>query len=280
MSNAVKPKIRDKEGEQPLKNVLARITFSIPRLDDLPVLSITKNCTDDCSQCFNYADVWDNPEISNDNGGKNNNRYNKGSKRKHKGVDIISGATYKDVHSLMCGTVEAIVNSYKTNQYGYLKLGNVVNVKSKDKNGKTVYILYCHLDKVYVKKGDKVKHGQKIALSGSTGNAAEILDEKGKLKNGIYRKNWHVHIEACSNGSEAVTFYGKDRLQPEDYMKTKFNEDGNAIEEIKETKSDSYKNNWRKRALEEDLEKIKLPQDNTRVAKSPLPIDLNKRLSK
>ncbi|OXA71668.1 hypothetical protein B0A56_13990, partial [Flavobacterium columnare NBRC 100251 = ATCC 23463] len=26
-------------------------------------------CPDDFSQCFNYADVWDNPEISSDNGG-------------------------------------------------------------------------------------------------------------------------------------------------------------------------------------------------------------------
>ena len=80
-----------------------------------------------------------------------------------------------------------------------------------------------------MEKGDKIKHGQKIALSGSTGNAAEILDSKGRLLNGIHRENWHVHIEACSNGDKVTTFMGKQRLQPEDYMKTKFDENGNAI---------------------------------------------------
>lgn len=42
---------------------------------------------------------------------------------------------------------------------------------------------------------------------------------------GIYK----VHIEACANGADLVTFFGKDRLQPEDYMKTKFDTNGNAI---------------------------------------------------
>ncbi|WP_264847552.1 M23 family metallopeptidase, partial [Capnocytophaga catalasegens] len=186
-------------------------------------------CPDDCSQCFDYQDVWENPEISADNGGKNNNRYGKGSTRGHKGVDIVSGPNYKEVHSLMCGVVEAVVSSFATNEYGYKKLGNVVNIKSKDKNGNSVYILYCHLDKVYVKKGDRIKHGQKIALSGSTGNGAEILDSKGNLIKGIRSKYWHCHIEACSNGAGVTSFYGKDRLQPEDYMKTKFDENGNAI---------------------------------------------------
>ena len=179
-------------------------------------------CTPDCSQCFNYQDVWANPVISSDNGGKNNNRYNHGSSRGHKGIDIISGATYKDVHSLMCGTVEAVVSSFSTNQYKSSSLGNVINIKSKDKNGNTVYILYCHLDRVNVTVGQAISHGTIIGKSGSTGNAAQILDAKGKLKNGIYKENWHCHIEASSQGAGLTTFFGKDRLQPEDYMKTKF----------------------------------------------------------
>ena len=186
-------------------------------------------CTPDCSQCFNYQDVWANPVISSDNGGKNNNRYNHGSRRGHKGIDIISGATYKDVHSLMCGTVEAVVSSFSTNQYKSSSLGNVINIKSKDKNGNTVYILYCHLDRVNVTVGQAISHGTIIGKSGSTGNAAQILDDKGKLKNGIYKENWHCHIEATSQGAGLTTFFGKDRLQPEDYMKTKFDENGNAL---------------------------------------------------
>ncbi|WP_310557025.1 peptidoglycan DD-metalloendopeptidase family protein, partial [Flavobacterium sp.] len=186
-----------------------------------------ESCTTDCSQCFNYADVWENPVISSDNGGKNNNRYDKGSSREHKGIDILSGVTYKDVHSIMCGTVEAIVNTYKTNEYGSKKLGNVVNIKSKDKDGNVVYILYCHLDQVDVTVGETVSHGQKIALSGSTGNASDGSVANGEPGRGISKENWHVHIEACSDGAGAVTFYGKNRLQPEDYMKTKFDANGN-----------------------------------------------------
>ncbi|MFH6955931.1 peptidoglycan DD-metalloendopeptidase family protein [Flavobacterium aquidurense] len=200
--------------------------FNYTCCDDNSNLS---KCPDDCSQCFDYADVWDNPEISSDNHGKNDNRYGT-STRGHKGVDILSGAVYKDVHSLMCGTVEKIVTSYKTNEYGSKKLGNVVNVKSKDKNGKTVYILYCHLDSVSVTEGQKVKHGQKIAVSGSTGNASFSGLPNGKAGHGIEKKFWHCHIEATSDGRGAVTFFGKDRLNPEDYMKTKFDKDGNKID--------------------------------------------------
>ncbi|QIY91596.1 PAAR-like protein [Chryseobacterium gallinarum] len=203
--------------------------FECGKNDDKKTTSEVSSCSKDGSQCLDYADVWENPTISSDNGGKNNNRFNKGSSRGHKGVDIISGATYKDVHSLMCGKVEKIVTSFKTNQYGEKKLGNVVNIKSKDKDGNIVYILYCHLDKVYVKEGDIIKHGQKIALSGSTGNASDGSLPNGIPGRGINKENWHVHIEACSNGAGAVTFFGKDRLQPEDYMKTKFDNKGNAI---------------------------------------------------
>jgi predicted chitinase len=203
--------------------------INIFKVNDCQKDTVSEACTPDCSQCFNYSDVWENPEISSDNGGKNSNRYNHGSVRGHKGVDILSGPTYKDVHSLMCGTVEAIVDTFITNKYGSDKLGNVVNVKSKDKDGNVVYILYCHLDKVDVIVGQPVSHGQKIALSGSTGNASDGSMPNGSPGHGISKNNWHVHIEACSNGAELVTFYGKDRLQPEDYMKTKFDSDGNAI---------------------------------------------------
>lgn len=129
----------------------------------------------------------------------------------------------------MCGTVEAVINTYETNEYGNKKLGNVINIKSKDKDGNVVYILYCHLDKVDVMVGQKVSHGQKIALSGSTGNASDGSMPNGSPGHGISKNDWHVHIEACSNGAGLVTFFGKDRLQPEDYMKTKFDSDANKI---------------------------------------------------
>ncbi len=194
--------------------------------------SISKSkCPDDCSQCFDYADVWDSPEISTDNGGKNNNRFGYNSARGHKGIDIVSGPIYKDVHSLLCGEVTAIVNTFKTNQYKFQSLGNTLMIKSKDKEGKTVFILYCHLNKVYVKKGDKVKHGQKIAQSGSTGNASSSEFPNGIKGSGINKKYWHCHIEAATKGDGYNNFLklGSYRIKAEDYMKTKFDNNGNSI---------------------------------------------------
>lgn len=190
------------------------------------------SCTDDGSQCFNYADVWDNPEISSDNGSKNNNRYGYNTTRGHKGIDILSGPEYKDVHSLMCGKVGKIVDSFKTNEYKSQSLGNTLMIKSKDKEGKEVFILYCHLDEIYVKEGDVVKHGQKVAKSGSTGNASYDGLPNGVAGRGIKKENWHCHIEAATKGEGSYNFYslGSYRVKAEDYMKTKFDSNGDKIE--------------------------------------------------
>lgn len=192
---------------------------------------IEVSCPDDCSQCFEYANVWENPEISSDNNGKNNNRFGFNSARGHKGIDIVSGPRYKDVHSLMCGEVTAIVDWFKTNEYKENSLGNTLMVKSKAKDGKVVFVLYCHLDKIYVKKGDKIKHGQKVALSGSTGNASSDEFPNGKKGRGIKKEFWHVHIEAATEGDGANNFLnlGSFRIKAEDYMKTKFDKNGNSI---------------------------------------------------
>lgn len=196
----------------------------------------TTACKEDFSQCHNYADVWENPEISNDNGGKNNNRYGYNSRRGHKGIDILTGSNYKEVHSLMCGEVVSLVKRFKTNEYKEHSLGNTLMIKSKSKEGKEVYILYCHLDKIYVKKNQKVKHGEKIALSGSTGNASDGSLPNGKKGRGIKKENWHCHIEAATKGGENHNnFYylGDYRIKAEDYMKTKFDKNGNAIKNKK-----------------------------------------------
>lgn len=205
--------------------------FECQIIEKKDLYSKISKCPEDCSQCFDYADVWENPEISNDNGGKNNNRFGYNSARGHKGIDILSGPSYKNVHSIMCGEVVSVVNSFKTNEYRKLSLGNTLMIKSKSKDGETVFILYCHLDKIYVKKGDKVKHGQKVALSGSTGNASYSGLPNGVKGCGIDKRYWHVHIEAATKGDGYNNFYSLKnyRVKAEDYMKTKFDENGNPI---------------------------------------------------
>lgn len=101
----------------------------------------------------------------------------------------------------------------------------------KSKEGQTVFILYCHLNKIYVKTGDKVKHGQKVAQSGSTGNASSSEFPNGKSGSGINKKYWHCHIKAATRGEGYNNFLdlGSYRVKAENYMKTKFNKDGNSI---------------------------------------------------
>ncbi len=131
----------------------------------------------------------------------------------------------------MCGTVGKIVDSFKTNEYKENSLGNTLMIKSKDKDGNEIFILYCHLDEIYVQEGDKVKHGQRVAKSGSTGNASYSGLPNGVKGHGIEKEYWHCHIEAATKGEGSNNFFylGSYRVKAEDYMKTKFDENGNKI---------------------------------------------------
>jgi murein DD-endopeptidase MepM/ murein hydrolase activator NlpD len=174
-----------------------------------------------------------NPEISTDNGGKKNNRFNSEGRRAHphRGVDIHTGDNKVDVHSLLCGEVVFIVTSFTTNQYNPTSLGNLVVVKSKDKNNAIVYIMYCHLDSVKVVKNAKVKHNDILGISGSTGNAGTVY-ENGRKIHGIYPNDYHIHIEASTNYiADTATFknVASSRVDPENYMKTKFDSNGEKI---------------------------------------------------
>jgi len=189
------------------------------------------DCSDD--KCVQYSDVVLNPQISSDNGGKKNNRFNSegGRKKPHRGVDIYTGDNKVDVHSLLCGEVVFIVTSFATNEYNSTSLGNLVVVKSKDKNDKIVYIMYCHLDSVKVAKNDKVKHNDVIGVSGSTGNAGSVY-ENGRLIHGISPENYHIHIEASTSyvaGTPTFKNVASSRVDPEYYMKTKFDSNGDKI---------------------------------------------------
>ena len=194
-----------------------------------------KNCPDDNSQCFNYADVVDNPQISSDNGGKNNNRFNSSKNRKtpHRGLDILTGNNKVKVHSILCGEVVFTVTKYKSNEHRSTSgtLGNLVVVKSKDKEGQIVFIMYCHLDSVLASINQKIKHGSIIGISGSTGNAGSVY-KNGVLISGIYPKFYHIHIEASTKyvlNSATFINVASSRINPEQYMKTKFDSDGNNI---------------------------------------------------
>ncbi|WP_250255117.1 M23 family metallopeptidase [Chryseobacterium sp. Marseille-Q3244] len=197
--------------------------------------TINDTCTKDGSQCFEYNDVIENPKINDQSGIKNHNRYRNeprkrsdGSEYYHTGTDILTVVGTK-VHTMMCGEVVHTRKDLPQDDYvkGYeskTSYGNSITIKSKDKEGKIVYHFYAHLSKVNVKVGQKVKHGEVIGLSGSTGNAMHV-DIK-------YR---HVHVEAGTSYSTKGGSDGKQRckikadLNPENYMKSKFDKKGNTL---------------------------------------------------
>lgn len=182
-------------------------------------------CPDDRSQCFEYSDVVSSPKLNNQSDNVNKNRWHRTKRYNsthpngyyHTGTDILASSGTA-VKSMMCGTVSDLVKTFSANEYRENSLGNYIVIKSKDKNGNDVYIKYCHLDEVSVSKNQKVKHGDTIGKSGSTGNAASVYKD-GKLIHGINPIYRHIHIEAATSSS-----FGATRIDPEQFMKTKFDE--------------------------------------------------------
>lgn len=97
--------------------------------------------------------------------GKVSSRYGireskyKNVSKNHTGIDIAA-TTGTNIYSAIEGTVVEV--SSQGNYGKHLKIQS-----SKDYN---IVTLYAHCSKILVKKGDKVKIGQKIAKVGSTGN--------------------------------------------------------------------------------------------------------------
>ncbi len=198
-----------------------------------------QQCPDDKSQCFNYADVVPNPEI-NTQGGKNKNRFHGIPRIRIKKVNgknvrytYYHGATDilavvgTSVHSLTCGEVVHIRKDLPQNDpvKGYessTSYGNTIMIRSNVNKGEKIYLFYAHLSKVGVKVGQKIRHGDIIGLSGSTGNAMHV-DVSVR----------HIHIEAGKEITETnglkCNIIKSSRIDAEQFMKTKFDKNGNTI---------------------------------------------------
>jgi murein DD-endopeptidase MepM/ murein hydrolase activator NlpD len=194
-----------------------------------------KESEGDCPEdkCIHYADVVDNPRINDQSGNKNHNRWKNeqrtranGTKYFHSGADILASVG-TDVKSLLCGKVVHVRSDLPQNDYekGYesaSSYGNTITIESKDNEDKIIYIYYAHMSEISVDVNQIIKHNEVIGKSGSTGNAMHV-DEKFR----------HIHIEAGT----AYNIYDNNikcklfsDLNPENYMKTKFDKQGNVIE--------------------------------------------------
>jgi len=84
----------------------------------------------------------------------------------HKGVDITPKHGFKANKFILVAPVPGIVSLAKT-QRGY---GKSVYIDSAADDAPAVHRL-CHLDKIYVQKGQEVAKGDEIGEMGSTGSS-------------------------------------------------------------------------------------------------------------
>jgi murein DD-endopeptidase MepM/ murein hydrolase activator NlpD len=120
--------------------------------------------------------------------------------------------------SILAGTVVEVKNNTPNNKDGGGGLGNTIVIESKLKDGSTIFIKYAHLSQdsknLNLVEGSPVKEGDQIGISGNTGN---VVTRPAAYK--------HVHIEA----STSIQFDDSHRVNPENYMDTKFDGAGKAI---------------------------------------------------
>ena len=99
----------------------------------------------------------------------------------HAGIDLISLTGNRNLFAVDDGVVHIVVNNQSKSKTGY---GNYIWIRYPKYN---LAILYAHCEKIYVKKGDKVKKGDIVAKEGKTGSATGV----------------HVHVGMTKIGSNA-----------------------------------------------------------------------------
>ena len=120
----------------------------------------------------------------------------------HYGIDLISKKKDKNIYALDDGIVQKTVTNQDKAKTGY---GNYIWVRYPKYN---LSLLHAHCEKVYFKKGDKVKKGDKIAYMGKTGAATGVHLHLGMTK--IGSSTWinptNINIKDDSKPSTKVYY--------------------------------------------------------------------------
>ena len=119
----------------------------------------------------------------------------------HNGLDLLM-ARGTDLYAMFDSYVYSVEN-----RTGY---GNCLIMLSKDQ-GKQILIMYAHLDRVTVPLGSIVQAGDKVAISGDTGNLKEAREQ------GYVQSHMHLEVREFQPG---VNFNRCKALDPEDFMMT------------------------------------------------------------
>lgn len=88
-----------------------------------------------------------------------------GKKSFHYGIDLISKKRDKNFYAIDEGYVQKVVTGRDKSKTGF---GNYIWVRYPRYN---LSLLHAHCSKIYLKKGAKVKKGDKVAYMGATGAA-------------------------------------------------------------------------------------------------------------
>ena len=116
--------------------------------------------------------------------------YRESTKSFHKGIDLIGSnkSITSEIVAFEDGEVTRVINKGE-------KGGTACSVRIKHEGG--CYTFYTHLknESIVVKKGDKVKKGQKLGIIGNTGNTTGV----------------HLHFQIDEGN-------GKNPINPADYV--------------------------------------------------------------
>ncbi len=117
-----------------------------------------------------------------------------GSKRPHQGWDLYA-APGTPCYAVADGTIALIRTD---GDYGNTIVLQFLYDFDGDGDRDTLYAAYSHLSKIEVKRGDKVSLGQRIGLTGNSGNAVSMRGE-----------DCHLHFELRSMVAPGLGLMGR-----------------------------------------------------------------------
>lgn len=91
-----------------------------------------------------------------------------GKKKYHNGLDEVSKVKNRNLYAIDTGYVQKTVTGQNKSKSGY---GNYIWIRYPRYN---LSLLYAHCNKVLLKKGDKVKKGDVVAIMGTTGKSTGV----------------------------------------------------------------------------------------------------------
>ena len=152
-------------------------------------------------------------------------RINPVTKKKqfHNGQDEVSKVKDKNLYAIDDGVVQKVVSNQSKSKVGF---GNYVWVRYKRYN---LSILFAHCSKIKVKKGDKVKKDQVIAIMGSTGRSTGV----------------HLHLGMTRIGKDAWLNPSKFEMLEDKYNLTRYLKKGCKGDDVKKAQQELTKRGYK-----------------------------------